>query len=509
MGVIEKYSPVTGEKLGEFPIGTKEEVDRAVSRARAAFPGWRDAGLKRRLEVLGRIRRVIQAEGEEYARRISADTGKPLVDSLMGELLSVPMFLDYYEKVAPRVLRRRKVKTPLVFAGKKSYVEYFPMGVVGIISPWNYPFSLSVLPMISALIGGNAVVLKPSEVTPITGEVIREVFSKIEVPQGVVEVVQGDGSTGAALVESDVDKVFFTGSLATGRRVMEAAAKKPIPVELELGGKDAMIVCADANLRRAARGAVWGGLQNCGQLCVSVERIFVVESVHDRFVELLKQEIEKVRVGAPEEDPEMGPLTFDRQLEIVDAHVRQAVEAGAKVVFGGERREGPGQFYRPTLLVGVTPEMLVYREETFGPVLPVIRVADEDEAVRLANDHVYGLTGSVWTSDVNRGIELASRLECGQVNVNDVVVSVANPVLPFGGVKASGFGRYHGQEGLIAFMHQKAIMAGKDRADDEPFWFPYKRKYPDILKAFHLLLRGKLLSVLGPLKRLKRINRDQ
>jgi len=270
--VIEKHSPVTGETLGEFEVCSAEEVQRAVARAREAFPVWRDLGLEGRLDALRRLQAVIASKGETYARAISADTGKPLVDALMTELIAIPMFLEHYRKLAPRVLGRRKVKTPVVFPGKKSYVEYFPMGVIGVISPWNFPLQLAMIPTLSALIGGNTVVLKPSEVTPLTGEVMREMFDAIQLPRGTVEVVQGDGSTGAALVQADIDKLFFTGSLATGRKVMAAAAQKPIPVELELGGKDAMIVCADANLRRAARGAAWGGLLNCGQVCTSVAR---------------------------------------------------------------------------------------------------------------------------------------------------------------------------------------------------------------------------------------------
>ncbi|MGB1275394.1 MAG: aldehyde dehydrogenase family protein, partial [Nannocystaceae bacterium] len=300
--VIEKFSPVTGDKLQDIPVSTSEEVDAAVARARAAFAGWRDLGLQRRLEMLDRIREVLLRKGEEYAREISRDTGKPYQDSISTELLAVALLLEYNRKQAPKILRRRKTKTPMVFTGKAGYIEYFPRGVVGVIAPWNFPFQLSVAPVISALVGGNTVVLKPSEVTPLTGEVIRDLMAEAKLPPGVVEVVQGDGSTGAALCNADVDMLFFTGSVATGRKVMQAAAKRPIPVELELGGKDAMIVCADANLARAAKAAAWGGFANCGQVCVSVERLFVVDSIHDKFVDMVRKEVEKIKVGGPDED---------------------------------------------------------------------------------------------------------------------------------------------------------------------------------------------------------------
>lgn len=505
--VFEKTSPVTGEPLGTFPVSSKEDVEAAVSRARDAFPIWRDTPLSERLRMLARIKDVVRTHGEEYARRISEDTGKPLVDSLLTELMSIPLFIDHYRRTAPKTLARTKVGTPILFPGKTSYLSPFPMGVVAVIAPWNFPFQLSMVPALTALIAGNTVVLKPSEVTPITGEIVEEIFRRIGLPRGVVEVVQGDGSTGAALSEAAVDKIFFTGSVATGRKVMAAAAKRPIPVELELGGKDAMIVCADANLERAARAAIWGGLVNCGQMCTSVERIMVEDAIYESFVERLTQEIDKIRVGGPEEHADVGPLTFGKQLETIERHVTHAVEAGARLIRGGKRVERPGQFYAPTLIADVRPEMELYREETFGPVLPVMRVRDAEEAIRLANEHQYGLTGSVWTSDVDKGLELASRLECGQVMVNDLVAIVGNPALPFGGVKNSGFGRYHGAEGLLSFTHQKAIMVDRGWFDIEPFWFPYRDKYHAMADAFHGLLGGNLPKALLALTKLRRITK--
>lgn len=502
---IDKRSPVTGELLGSFPISTPAQVNAAVARARDAFVPWRDTPIKERLRMLGRIKDVVRTHGEEFARRISEDTGKPLVDALLTELVTVPLFIDHYQKTAPKVLARKRVRTPILFPGKRSYIEHFPIGVIGIISPWNYPFQLAMVPTLSALIAGNTVVLKPSEITPLTGEIIDEIFRRIGLPRGVVEVVQGDGSTGAALTAAPIDKIFFTGSVATGRKVMEAAAKRPIPVELELGGKDAMIVCADANLERAARAAVWGGLVNCGQTCVSVERILVEAAVHDHFVDLLQREVDRVRVGGPDEHADVGPLTFQPQLDTVERQVNSAVQGGARLLRGGKRLERPGQFFAPTLLTNVSPEMEVYREETFGPVLPVTQVRDAEEAIELANAHAYGLGGSVWTRDLEKGLDLASRMECGQVMINDLVSISGNPALPFGGVKNSGFGRYHGDEGLLSFTHQKAIMTDRGWLNVEPLWFPYRGKYDAMFQAFQGLVEGSLPRILVAAQKLRRL----
>ena len=506
--LFEKHSPVTGERMGEYAIAGQDAVDAAVARARTAFPGWRDTPLEVRLEAINRGRHVLAEHGDAYARKISADTGKPIIEALMFELAVIPLFLDHYLKRAPKLLARRKVGTPLALPGKTSYIEHFPRGVVGIISPWNFPFQLSVLPMISALIGGNTVVLKPSEVTPISGEVVADFFNRIGLPPGVVEVVQGDGSTGAALCRAQVDMLFFTGSVVTGRKVMVAAAEKPIPVELELGGKDAFIVCADANLERAAEAAVFGAMANCGQACVSVERVFVVDSVHDRFVELVKRKLAKLKIGGPDDQADMGPMTFARQLETVQRHVEAAQQAGAKVLSGGTRLDRPGLFFPPTLLTDIRPDMEIYREETFGPVLPVIRVRDEEEAVRLANASEFGLAGSVWTQDIDKGLRIASRLESGQVMVNDVFSSVGHPGLPFGGIRSSGIGRYHGDEGLLSFMNTKAILVDRGKADYDPIWFPHKDKLSHALNVFRGVASKKLGSVIKGFLGMRKVAAD-
>ena len=490
--VIEKFNPATGDKIADYQICSTDEVNEAVARARAAAPAWAALTVKERLARLQAVRKICVRDAEEIARRISLDTGKPYSEALMHEVLAIPMFLDHYDKLAPKVLQRHKERTPMVFPGKSSYLSYFPMGVIAIISPWNFPFRLSMAPIISALIAGNTVVLKPSEVTPETGEVIRELFDKANLGPGVVEVCQGDGSTGAALCEADVDKIFFTGSVATGRKVMAAAAKKPIPVELELGGKDAHIILRDADLDRAAQATAWAGLMNCGQMCTSAERIIVEEAVHDEFVKKLEAHVRAIQVGGPDDDADMGPMCFRPQLDTVEAHLADAREQGADIVVGGERIDRPGQFFEPTLITGVTVDMEIWKEETFGPVIPVIKARDAEHAIELCNEHQYGLSGAIWTEDRDRGLDLACRMECGQVMVNDAIQITGNPALPFGGVKNSGIGRYHGAEGLLTFSHTRAVMVDQGFFRHEPVWFPYRDKYPIFKKAFDALLGGNM-----------------
>ena len=504
--VIEKFNPASGEKVADYHISTPEEVHEAVARAREAFPRWAALSVEERLARLQAVRTICVEEGQAIAERLSLDTGKPYVESLMHEVATVPLFIDHYEKIAPKLLSPQKERTPLFFPGKESYTTYFPMGVIGVISPWNFPFRLSMAPVVSALSAGNTVVLKPSEVTPESGEVMREIFERANLGRGVVEVCQGDGSTGAALVDADIDKIFFTGSVGTGRKVMKAAAEKPIPVELELGGKDAHIVCHDADLDRAAKALAWAGLMNCGQMCVSAERIIVVESVYEPFVRKLKEAAEKVTVGSPEEHADMGPMTFPPQIETVEEHVGEAVEKGAKIEMGGERIDRPGTWYAPTLVTEVSTDMKIWTEETFGPVLPVIKARDEDEAIHLCNNHKYGLTGSIWTEDRKRGFALAQKFEAGQVMVNDVIQVTGNPALPFGGVKHSGIGRYHSEEGLLTFVHTRAVMIDKGWFKNEPYWFPYKGKYDLFRKAYDALFRsGSLPKAFFAITRIRKL----
>jgi acyl-CoA reductase-like NAD-dependent aldehyde dehydrogenase len=390
--------------------------------------------------------------------RLERETGKARFD-VVGELMGVCLDLGGLARRAPRWLKRERVSTRPLF-GKRGYVVYRPRGVVGIISPWNAPLNLALGDALPALLAGNAVIIKPSGLAPLAVQRACAALNTV-LPPDVLQVVIGAGPAGAALVDH-VDLICVTGSPETGRRVMERASRRLTPVLLELGGKDPMIVCRDADLDRAAAGAAWGGCMMTGQVCMSVERVYVEAPVAEAFTTKLVERMRILRTGAngPAAEIDFGPFTSPRQLEIVERHVADAVARGARLLTGGTRvGDGPAQCFAPTVLAGVDHSMAIMREETFGPVVPVMAVADVDEAVRLANDSQYGLNASVWTADVARGIAIAERLESGNACVNECVLSAGVPALPFGGIKQSGVGTRHGgAEGLRQFCVRQALL---------------------------------------------------
>ena len=497
---VVSYDPATGEEVGRVPLRSAGEVSAAVARARAAQKGWGALPLKERAAVVMRARALLLEGMDEVAALVSRESGKPEAEAVAMEIVPTLDLMQFFARRTGRMLRPEKIDIGLYrLLGRTSIVEYRPLGVVGIISPWNFPWAIPLGEVVMALMAGNSVVLKPSELTPLVGLKIGEVFGRAGLPGGVLEIVTGDGSTGAALVEAGADKIMFTGSVATGRRVAEAAARRLIPVVLELGGKDPMIVFEDADLSAASEAAVWGAFANSGQACASVERCYVHERVAEEFTRRVVAKAQALR-QEPGAGCDVGAMSSERQLLTVEEHVREAVGRGARVLAGGGRAQGcggRGWFHEPTVLGGVDHTMAVMREETFGPVLPLMTFRDEDEAVRLANDSPFGLTASVWTRDLRRGRRVASRIEAGTVMVNEVLYTHGIAQTPWGGVKQSGLGRTHGRLGLLEMVAPHHIHVNRLARLQDVWWFGYT---PGAASLFRSLARrfstGSLLQTL-------------
>ena len=459
-----------------------ERVAAAVERARAAQAAWGALSLRRRVRHMRALRGVLVRRMDHVIDVIREETGKPAIEALGHEVMIVAGLIKAYEKRAPRVLGPKRVGTGILVT-KGATKLYEPFGVVGVISPWNFPFSMPGIPTVAALFAGNAVVIKPSEVTPRTGALLAE-LAREAIPEhpDLVQVVQGRGDAGAALVRAGLGKIAFIGSPGTGRRILAGAAETLTPVVMELGANDVAIVCEDADLDRAAAGIVWGGDANAGQVCMSVERALVPERIYDRFAAAVRREMEALRVGGGSGDYDVGRLIFPPQRDVIQASVDDAVAHGARVVVGGTPAGDGGLAYAPTLIVDATPAMALNTHETFGPVLPLVRVKDEDEAVRIANAGPFGLNASVWTKSRAKGRRIAGRLQAGMVMVNDVLINFGIPELPYGGVKQSGFGRMMGDKGLLEFSQVKAIADTRIALKRELFWFPYNAKQLALLK---------------------------
>ncbi len=484
---ISVINPSSGQILREFECACATEVQHTLIRAREAQAAWQQTLVRQRLSVIKKFQRLLNERKQQIAGTITSEAGKPYVEALLTEILVVLDTCRFLLDESYAFLREQPVPHgSMTTKLKRGRLLREPHGVIGIISPWNYPFSIPSTETLAALVTGNAVVLKPSELTPLSALELASLLHDAGVPQDVFQVVIGAGATGAALIESGIDKLIFTGSVTTGKRIAQLAAARLLPVVLELGGKNPMVVLDDADIEVASSGAVWAAFINAGQACLSVERCYVHRGIYERFVSTCAEKTKQLRVGdGMDPEVDVGPLIHERQIRIIEQHIEDACARGARVVAGGGRLRSLGpNFFAPTVLADVSHEMRVMREETFGPVLPIMAFDSEAEAVRLANDTDYGLSASVWTRDGVRGELLARQIRAGAVMVNDAVSCFGISEAPHGGIKESGIGRTHGRFGLEEMVRVKYLDSDLVAGVKKPWWYGYGRQVADAAEGF-------------------------
>ncbi|MFQ5649694.1 MAG: aldehyde dehydrogenase family protein [bacterium] len=502
---VPSVNPATGRAIGAFTPTLCSELPTVLAKSRSAFEQWSGLSLETRLELFNKAYLEFYAHREELASLISEETGKPLAEAYSSEILPVLDCFKYYGKHARKLLNEQNIRAlnPLLKL-RRGYVRYEPLGVVAVISPWNYPFLLAMQHIVPALLAGNVVIHKPSEYTTLTGLEIREIFDRAYLPRNVLTVVTGFADVGQALVAAKVDKIFFTGSTSVGRKIYQSAAQNLVPVNMELGGSDPMIVLEDAYLERAVNGALWGAFSNAGQTCVSVERLYVHETIFEPFVEQLVQKAHGLRPSRGEQtEGDVASLNNELQFQKIQALVKDAAGKGAMVRLGGNTRpDHTGLYFPPTILTNVDDSMDIARQEVFGPVLSVMPFASDEEAVALANDSEFGLSATIWTRDLKRGQRLAARIQSGAVLINEVLAHLAQFEAPYTGYKSSGLGVSHGPWGMMEMVHPKYISTDrkvmpsllrfiyKPLAENDVWWFKYSKRLVQDLKTFILLLHG-------------------
>ena len=513
--MIQSINPATLEVNAEIESTPAGDIIEIAHAARDAQIKWARLGIKKRLTYLHRVRDIILDRVDDIARVITLDNGKTLLESVNAEIYPVLDMLRFCERDAPAALREEKLSNPVFpIARIRSGNVFEPLGVVGVIAPWNYPFAIPVTQILPALLTGNTVILKPSNLTAYTGQKIKEIFEEAGLPHDVLHVVQGSGSVlGDAMMGAGLNKISFTGSVAVGKQLMAQAAETLTPITLELGGKDPFIVLDDADIERASSAAVWGAFINAGQTCASVERVYVHESVAAKFINKVVEKTSKLRVGnGLESDTDMGPLITDRRIKTVEQHLDDARKKGAEINFGGERiSELQGNFFQPTVITGVDHTMDCMMEETFGPTLPIMPFADIEQAVELANDSKFGLTASVWSADPTKARRVARKIQTGTVVINNCLITYGFAQCPWGGVKDSGLGRTHSVHGLHEFTSIKNITTHNSLIREDLWWYPYSQgKYNGMKAALKTMFcdsvtcrGGGLLDVLKSFKLIK------
>jgi succinate-semialdehyde dehydrogenase/glutarate-semialdehyde dehydrogenase len=515
-GELVSYNPATGAKVGSIRTSGANEVRSAVERSREVFHKWKTTSFAERSRLVMKAREVILADIDGIAHLIAQESGKPFGEAIAMEIAPVLDLMQYFARNTEKLLKPKQIGIGLYsLMGRSSRIVYHPLGVVGIIPAWNYPFSIPLGETVMALMAGNSVVIKPSELTPFVGLKIGEIFEKAGAPENLVQIVSGGGETGAALVDAAPDKIMFTGSVGTGKKIAVAAAKNLTSVVLELGGKDPMIVFEDANLELASSAAVWGAFCNSGQSCSSVERLYVQESVAEKLTKLIVEKTRELKQGnGDREDVSIGAMSSEKQIKVVEDHVNDFREAGAMIEIGGRRADTPVRtdavaaferkpgaeaaekrsladksvraplFYPPTVITGATNDMRPMQEETFGPTLPICTFKNEEEAIALANDSDFGLTASVWTKDYTKGRRVAEKIEAGTVCINEVLYTHGIGQTPWGGFKNSGRGRTHGLEGLMELVQPQHIHTNRIAILPDAWWMPYTPTAVETFRGF-------------------------
>lgn len=489
MTKIAVQNPASGAHLYDVAPATAEDLNKVFAQATSVQTKIAALSIEERINEAVKISDYLVAHQEEVIDKLVQETGKTRFEALSTEIFEVLDLVDYYRDHAKKILQDEKVHTPLVLMGKKSKIVYEPMGVVVAIAPWNYPLYQCFAPALLAFMAGNAVIFKPSEITPLKG-LYEEIMEKSGFMANAIQIVYGGKETGAQLIEMQPDKVHFTGSVRAGKQVMAAAAQHLIPVDLELGGKDPAIVFEDVEIEKTANGVVWGAFTNAGQSCTSLERCYVHESIYDEFVEKTVHIASKLKLETPDSTDtycDMGCMTTEFQLKIVEDQLAEAVEKGARILLGGERVANT-LLMPPTVVVDVTHDMKLGSEETFGPVVAIMKFSTEAESIQLANDSIYGLSASVWSKDMERAERVARAIKTGNVSINNHMLTEGNPALPFGGVKQSGFGRFKGDHGLLTFSNVKSIISSANNDVIEPHWYHFtEAKYTmftQLIQAF-------------------------
>jgi len=484
---IPSIDPATGQVRAEFERTAPLMVAGLMAKARAAQVEWAKRPIEERCARIGKLKKIMLEAREALADAVVRESGKPRVEALFADVFVSLDTAEYFAQHGRRLLRAEKVRHHSTAAKAKSgRLLYEPLGVVGIISSWNYPLAIPMSQMIPAVAAGNGVLCKTSDFTPECGELIGKLFGEAGFPADLVTILQGGGEVGQALIEARPDKVFFTGSVFTGKHVAEACARRLLPSVLELGGKDAMVVLADADLDVASSAAVWGSFSNCGQVCLSVERLFVEESVSGEFMRRCMEKTQKLRMGpGSDAGTEIGPLIRPQHVQRMEELIADAVGKGAKVVWGGRARPDLGaNFFEPTVITGVNASMQLFQDETFGPIMAIQVVKDAEEAVARANETDFALAASVWTLDADRGKELARRLKAGTVMVNDVMSGFAIAEAPHGGRGLSGWGRTHGKAGLLEMVNVKYVDSDWLKGVEKPWWYRYGSELEKAAEAF-------------------------